>query len=76
MLCNQLIDEEGAPILPTSSNNVLESAVLHQFLYEKVGLGKLVIQNWDHLDSKTILASSIGCLNCDVPLYIQIKWNI
>ena len=33
-------------------------------------LGKVVIQNWDHLDIKTISAGPIGGLNCEVPLYL------
>ena len=39
------------------------------FGMKNVGLGKVVIQNWEHLDIKTILASLIGGLNCEVPLY-------
>ena len=40
------------------------------FGIKTAGLGKVVIQNWDHLDIKTISASPIGGLNCEVPLYL------
>ena len=41
------------------------------FGMKNVGLGKVVIQNQDHLDIKTISACPIGGLNCEVPLCIE-----
>ena len=38
---------------------------------KNVGLRQLVIQNWDHLDIKTISARPVGGLNCEVPLYVH-----
>ena len=39
------------------------------FGMKNVGLRKVEIQNWDHLNIKTISAGPTGGLNCEVPLY-------
>ena len=38
---------------------------------KNIGLGKVVIQNRDHLEIKTISVSPWGDLNSEVPLYKQ-----
>ena len=44
---------------------------------KNVGREKVVIQDWDHLDIKTISDCPIGGLNCEVPLYdIFVETNI
>ena len=40
-----------------------------------LGFTGVEIQNWDHLDIKTISDSSIGDLNCEVPLYAEKQQN-
>ena len=71
MLWNMFIDDKRAPILPSQSMLCFQVLNFTYVGMKNVRLGKVVIQNWDHPDIKTISASPIGGLNCEVPLFIE-----